>query len=349
MAWVGVYRYRVINVYCRTKTWLDSRILGLSIRPDCQKVSMPQSSRNVQIEKHRSYNHSTTALTCRMSVAHAKRQDANKSAINNTAIRRWLTLVALKTTSRFYKFDGPCVPISSRIIVKKGKNINLAEAESMAFIAAQTKIPLPRIYCSFTRKDITYIVMERVRGKTLADAWPTLSDTELKHVFIQLRHMLEELRAIPAPGTAIQNCMGGSLRDSRILRPEPRFGPFHSTQAFHYWLREGLQPEQKPQHVTDQDWADIKRMVAMQDREWEMPVFTHGDLNPFNIMILNGKIEAIIDWEFSGWLPCYWEYTSAWLGSKTRIAWQNLVATFIDPWPKELEMEAIRQKWWGDF
>lgn len=91
-------------------------------------------------------------------------------------------------------------------------------------------------------------------------------------------------------------------------------------------------------------------MIAMQDREWgEPPVFTHGDLNPFNIIVRNGKIEAIIDWKFAGWLPRYWEYTSVWLGSTTRIAWQKLVPKFIDPCPNELEMERIRHRWWGDF
>ena len=278
-----------------------------------------------------------------------KLQNTNGLAIRDTAMRRFLTLLALKTTARFYKCDGPCVPVSSKIIVKKGNSVSLTEAATMAFITARTNIPVPRVHCSFIYKNTTYIVMERVRGKTLADAWPTLSDAELEHIFTQLRRMLEELRALPAPCTAIESCVGGSLRDSRIPRSKPRFGPFPSTKAFHHWLREGLQPEQHPERNNDEDWADIKRMVSMQDQDWGMPVFTHGDLNPFNIIVRDGKIAAIIDWEFSGWLPRYWEYTSVWLGNKTRIAWQNMAAKFIDPCPNGLYMETIRQKWWGDF
>ncbi|KHO00643.1 Protein kinase-like domain protein [Metarhizium album ARSEF 1941] len=282
-----------------------------------------------------------------------KPQEPDGLAIRNTALRRYLTMLALKTTARFYKWDGPCVPVSRSIMVKKGKRVvGLTEAATMAFIAARTKIPVPRVHCSFTCNHSTYVVMERIPGKTLADAWPALSDSELEHIFSQLRDMLRELRALPAPGTAIESCVGGSLRDSRIPWSRARFGPFPSTLAFHRWLRQGLEPGQFPNRERDngEDWVDIKRMVAMQDdREWPSPVFTHGDLNPFNIIVRDAKIVAIIDWEFSGWYPYYWEYTSAWLGNKTRGAWQKVVPKFLEPCQDELQMEKIRQRWWGDF
>ncbi|KAK2598793.1 hypothetical protein N8I77_012180 [Diaporthe amygdali] len=37
--------------------------------------------------------------------------------------------------------------------------------------------------------------------------------------------------------------------------------------------------------------------------------FTHADLRPDKILIKDGHITAIIDWEFAGWYPEYWEYT----------------------------------------
>jgi hypothetical protein len=53
------------------------------------------------------------------------------------------------------------------------------------------------------------------------------------------------------------------------------------------------------------------------------PVFTHGDLQQKNILVrkvpCSGKGEetrfkyeiAILDWEFAGWYPSYWEYSRA--------------------------------------
>lgn len=42
--------------------------------------------------------------------------------------------------------------------------------------------------------------------------------------------------------------------------------------------------------------------------------FTHADMSPENIMVKNGKITGIIDWEFGGWFPEYWEYTKMYFG-----------------------------------
>lgn len=270
-------------------------------------------------------------------------------AIRDTFCRRLLTLLALKTTARLYKHDGPCVPISKRLLVKTGKFVCLTEAASIEFIATKTSIPVPRVYASFLHKNRAYIIMERIQGTSLAKAWKTLSDASRDHIMLQLRRMLMELRTLaPSPGTGIQSCVGGSLRDSRIPRSRPRFGPFSTVQDFHLWLREELRPEEHPNRNNDEDWQDIIKMVARQDGPWPPPVFSHGDLNPFNILVRGDRVVAIIDWEFAGWYPGYWEYTSAWLGNKTRQAWQERIATFLEPYPEELWMETVRQKWWGE-
>lgn len=40
--------------------------------------------------------------------------------------------------------------------------------------------------------------------------------------------------------------------------------------------------------------------------------FTHADLNASNILVEGGHITGIIDWEFAGWYPEYWDYTKMW-------------------------------------
>lgn len=37
-------------------------------------------------------------------------------------------------------------------------------------------------------------------------------------------------------------------------------------------------------------------------------VFTHGDLSQHNILVQDNTIVGLIDWEFAGWFPEYWEY-----------------------------------------
>ncbi len=67
-----------------------------------------------------------------------------------------------------------------------------------------------------------------------------------------------------------------------------------------------------------------------------------------NIMIRDGRIAAIIDWEFSGWYPPYWEYGASWYGHPVRRGWEDVIPKILDP-PEGLEMEINRQRFWGKF
>jgi aminoglycoside phosphotransferase len=272
--------------------------------------------------------------------------------IKNKFFHRALTLTALRTTANLYKHPGVfAVLISKWHLVKTGPDVHLSEAVTMKFIAENTSIPVPKVYCSFIYKNRTYIVMERVRGRVLHAVWGTLSEKSRQDLLHQLKLMFDGLRALERPrDVGVQNCVGGSLYDSRIPHCRHRFGPFKNIQDFHLWLREEHQlssiEEKQDEH---QDWREIKEMAVRQDGAWPPPVFTHGDLNPFNILVRNGKIVSIIDWEFSGWYPPYWEYTSAWYGNRLRPYWQNVLDKFLEPYPDDLKMEITRQKWWGDF
>ncbi|KAL2169079.1 hypothetical protein VTG60DRAFT_6501 [Thermothelomyces hinnuleus] len=211
------------------------------------------------------------------------------------------------------------VPISRNLIVKTGPFAHLTEAATMRFVACKTSIPVPRVHCAFVHKNRAIIVMDRIRGVSLSRAWKTLSEEDRDGIFRQRRSMLQELRALPPPlECGIESCVGGSLRDARIPRSWPRFGPFKTTQEFHLWLRHGLRPEDHPDHEDDEDWREIKAMVKKQDGPWPPPVFTHGDLNPSNILVRGNRVVGIIDWEHAGWYPYYWEYTSAWQAHLTR-------------------------------
>lgn len=245
---------------------------------------------------------------------------------------------------------GFCVPISKNKIIETGPYVHLIEAATTKFVAENTFIPVPKIYCSFVYKNRAYIVIERIQGDELPTAWKKLSEGSRRKVFDQLKRMLRNLRALEPPsGTRVESCTGGSLRDSRIPRSCPRFGSFRTIQEFHLWLREDLQPSKVEGRENDQDWQDIRDMAVKQDGPWPPPVFTHADLSPFNILIRGDQVVGIIDWELSGWYPNYWEYTSAWLSSVTRTEWQGSIDKFLDPFPQELKMEATGQKWWGEF
>ncbi|KAK0186168.1 hypothetical protein F5146DRAFT_171719 [Armillaria mellea] len=80
--------------------------------------------------------------------------------------------------------------------------------------------------------------------------------------------------------------------------------------------------------------AQDEEGLAMLETAKKMPtlfphdiVFTHGDLWDHNIMVDQGHITGIVDWEWAGWLPEYWEYTSIlqWIG--IQMPWILRLAT----------------------
>ncbi len=42
--------------------------------------------------------------------------------------------------------------------------------------------------------------------------------------------------------------------------------------------------------------------------------FTHGDLTHVNIMVENGNLTGIIDWEVNGYFPAWWEFVCTSIG-----------------------------------
>lgn len=196
--------------------------------------------------------------------------------------------------------------------------------------------------------------MERMQGKAIGDALGSLGGDGQKKVFAQLKRMMDEMRSLPpAAGTGVQSCTGGSLWDSRVSRISTRFGPFATIQEFHFWLRDGfrfddLKHQAKfDERFSGQDGQDLADMEAMQDGLWPPPVFTHGDLNPSNILVRGEEVVAIIDWEFAGWYPHYWEYTAAWLTAVVFQHWRKNLPHFLTVFPTELAMEVTRERWWG--
>jgi serine/threonine protein kinase len=272
-------------------------------------------------------------------------------AINNNLISRLFTRIALKTWGKLYKLNGFCRPISRKLIVKIGPRVDLTEAATMKFISENTSIPVPKVYCSFVHKDRTYILMERVKGKMIGNVLDGLEHDGQQRIFAQLKRMMDELRSlVPPPGTGVQSCTGGNLWDSRIARSRTRFGPFSTIQDFHFWLRDGFRYDdhKHKERMEGEEGQEMADMEVMQDGPWPPPVFTHADLNPANILVHGQEVVAIIDWEFSGWYPHYWEYTSAWYGNRIRTAWQDDLPQFLETHSAELVMEITRQKWWGD-
>lgn len=311
-----------------------------------------------------------------MSVADAAGKDEEALAADLERVERlgvndtryWqlltITLLKLRLTSRRFayalKLPRKLLPrrqvghghvLSRHLIVKTGGDVRLTEAATMMYVADKTNIPVPKVLSAFVRKGAVYIVMERIQGQVFDIAWRHASEQARASLLEQLRALVDELRALPPPADfVIGSCTGGALQDFRQRRAKPpvQFGPFQTIPKFHSWLRNGLK-QGEPVNVEEEELDDFKEMLVRQDSPWPPSVFTHGDLNPTNIIVRDNKIVGIIDWEMSGWYPHYWEYTSLKIASfLVNQFWDRTIDKFLNPFPDDLKMERIRFYWWGN-
>jgi aminoglycoside phosphotransferase (APT) family kinase protein len=58
--------------------------------------------------------------------------------------------------------------------------------------------------------------------------------------------------------------------------------------------------------------------------------FTHNDLTNVNIMVQNGSLTGIIDWEISGYFPVWWEYVCTSIpDSEEDREWKTLLRKYM--------------------
>lgn len=144
----------------------------------------------------------------------------------------------------------------------------LNEAESLQYIRRYTTIPVPTVYCDFEDDDAYYLITEYIEGVNMA----SLSEDQKAIVHKELQGYLEELK---------------SLKSSRAGGPSgiviPPYRVLRLTETDHWYLRPSDQEDY---------------------------VFCHNDLSQHNIIVDPNtlKINAIIDWEYAGFYPPYFEW-----------------------------------------
>ncbi|KAJ2979561.1 hypothetical protein NQ176_g3179 [Zarea fungicola] len=142
------------------------------------------------------------------------------------------------------------------------------EAESLQFIRKHTDIPVPTVYCHFLDDDAYYIITEFVDGISMAD----LSEKQKPIVCEKLERHRAKLK---------------NLRSSRLGGPSGIVIPPYRVLKLAEADRWVLQPSASDDYV-----------------------FCHNDLSQQNVIVDPNslKINAIIDWEYAGFFPPYFDW-----------------------------------------
>lgn len=182
----------------------------------------------------------------------------------------------------------------------------------MQFIAKNTTVPVPKVYCAFVEDGKTYIVMRKIKGDWIGCGWRSRPEKSKSDILASLKAMLDQIRALqPPPGIGVQNLVGGPLADCRIKdEPNDLFGPFRTVADLHRWQRFDFDGDVS--HITGPLSINAQaalKVVEIHRKNDAIPLkFTHGDLNDSNILVRGDRVVGIIDWATAGWYPAYWEY-----------------------------------------
>ncbi|KAG6901276.1 hypothetical protein C0995_014328 [Termitomyces sp. Mi166 len=197
----------------------------------------------------------------------------------------------------FFKIEMPfldtlCISVMPfNTLLKTGERVREDEALSMK-LARSLGLPVPRVlFYAESFEERGAIWMTRVPGVLLSQVWRQLSDAERFTIMGELHHYLLRLRECKNPRSPeVSSITGGSIKSFRTCNGGHR-----------------VRDQSDAQRVEFDD--QTRKIEHLADMEHSI-VFTHGDLMRHNILVKDGHITGIIDWECAGWLPEYWDYTT---------------------------------------
>lgn len=233
-------------------------------------------------------------------------------------------------------FHRSVIRISETQVLKLGADITPDEADMMRFITRR----IPSVPCPIVHSVKEYeegpevkvgILMDYVAGSTLESVWSTASDQERSAYISQLREIVQRLRE--PTGQFIgrighRPCVdpGGFDEDVSDM------GPFNDEESFNNYRQE---------RVRTKRGDNAASRVASLQKSGHRFVLAHGDLSDRNIFVKDGKITGLVDWEFSGWYPEYWEAVQAQVSPSHDPYWREVLGQVLDSYPEMLELEKV--------
>ncbi|RPD81511.1 hypothetical protein L226DRAFT_541250 [Lentinus tigrinus ALCF2SS1-7] len=217
-----------------------------------------------------------------------------------------------------HQFPSPSLlnPIDVRLIasdaVMRLGPLRDSEVFTMGYVRETSTVPVPAVLRYFEMGVFKALVMQYIPGKTLADSW-----AELRHI--------RQLRRVRVPDTLTKTTFPGPIASEPQMCYGPMFseygaGPFASYDELTVWFMHKL---------------DVNRRIrnfppAPMTFDSSLPlVLTHLDLFPSNIILGDDGQVWLIDWEFAGFYPQWFEYASMREGWEILGRWQKSIVGFM--------------------
>jgi hypothetical protein len=201
--------------------------------------------------------------------------------------------------------------VGSRWLIRNQPGLDIPLVKEMRRLSAPTD-------------KVCLTLMSRAQGARLDTIWHTLSPEQKSKYMEQLGYAIKQWRQFTSPvakkvdGSPIYDTLVGSYYSRRAnLCKEMGRTTDEWFEMLEKGLRHGLRHLHKGEDpsIVDEKLQELKKNFPKS----EPYVLTHGDLKFNNIIVKDNRIEAIIDWECSGYLPWWAE------------RWMSTITTKGDP------------------
>jgi tRNA A-37 threonylcarbamoyl transferase component Bud32 len=222
-----------------------------------------------------------------------------------------------------------------RTVRKRGSRVRAEESRALKF-AHSVQLPVPKMHDVRASSSGTEIVVDFVEGECLEEAWPFVDSEQKTSIASQLRDILALMRSAPSYQRKIGG-FDGPARDCRVFS-DCVGGPFESEAEFDGFVLDLLKGTPVPIRKTLAE--------ALGSSGGHRIVFTHGDLAPRNVIVKEGRVQALLDWEYADWYPEYWECVKFFDRPTGCKDWKDSAEVMLDtPYPTELlTFQALRDR-----
>ncbi len=230
--------------------------------------------------------------------------DGGKSLINDIYLIRTETKdLVIKVTSD--RWEGK-------------KTVN--EVALLKFLKTHSTIPVPKVYAYCADKELSpihkeYIILEKIEGIPLSLAYPSLANDRALYesVLSQLADILSQLRLfhfdaignfLPTEGEVASLTLR-SIIDFPDSDPEQPYDSFnaYTKGCISYYISEMEENRLKFEPYASSLEKICASMDLSQTEEDPYFVLSHQDFVMKNILIKDGKITAVLDWEWAASAP----------------------------------------------
>ncbi|KAF1809592.1 kinase-like protein [Eremomyces bilateralis CBS 781.70] len=214
--------------------------------------------------------------------------------------------------------------------------------------ALQLGIPAPRIQRVVQYNGNAYCIIDRIQGTTLEAMWTKLGWLATANLALQLRrsiHLMRSITSTTAGSLATGECRSFWLEDRYGL--PARASPKDITYFIRFWA--GFISIRTAMKAATQGSVNSKCRIPSRV---DTLVFTHHDLAPRNILLDPSGRLWLIDWDYAGFYPIFFEYASIhnfhipqnW-GFFARLRWNLFVWAAAGRYRREASvLEQIRWK-----